>query len=179
MRAEDLITGDPTVKAVLESLERLPTPEPEKVEALRRRLAATQGPATSPAWPPFLEGARLKRDARYADPPSSHRPVVGPALVMAKRAFRLAFQPFINEALRRQVEFNEAILDALALIHEHQRVQARTQSLWRQEVERQLEQLTSRQPAATSEPSQKPSPEPSQEPTQEPPRRGPSRRRGR
>ncbi|QAT86140.1 hypothetical protein EJ065_4590 [Corallococcus coralloides] len=175
MRAEDLITDDPTVEAVLESLERLPTPEPEKVEALRRRLAATQTQAPSAAWPPFLEGARLKRDARYADPPSSHRPLVGPALVMAKRAFRLAFQPFINEALRRQVEFNEAILDALALIHEHQRVQARTQSLWRQEVERQLEQLTSRVPPAPPEPS----PEPAGEPAQEPPRRAPSRRRGR
>ncbi|MHA7631848.1 hypothetical protein [Corallococcus sp. M7] len=175
MRAEDLITDDPTVKAVLESLERLPTPEPEKVEALRRRLAATQAPATSAAWPPFLEGARLKRDARYADPPSSHRPLVGPALVMAKRAFRLAFQPFINEALRRQVEFNEAILDALMLIHEHQRVQARTQSLWRQEVERQLEQLTSRLPPAAPEPTSEPSPEP----VGEPPRRAPSRRRGR
>ncbi|MBZ4332862.1 hypothetical protein NR800_12575 [Corallococcus interemptor] len=167
MRAEDLITRDPTVEAVLESLARLPTPEPEKVEALRRRLAATQAPAINAAWPPFLEGARLKRDARYADPPSSHRPLVGPALVMAKRAFRLAFQPFINEALRRQVEFNEAILDALALIHEHQRVQARTQSLWRQEVERQLEQLLSRLPP------------PPQEPPKEPPRRAPSRRRGR
>ncbi|AFE06044.1 hypothetical protein COCOR_04817 [Corallococcus coralloides DSM 2259] len=175
MRAEDLITDDPTVKAVLESLERLPTPEPEKVEALRRRLAATQAQPPSSAWPTFLEGARMKRDARYADPPSSHRPLVGPALVMAKRAFRLAFQPFINEALRRQVEFNEAILDALALIHEHQRVQARTQSLWRQEVERQLEQLTSRLPPVPPEPS----PEPSGEPAQEPPRRAPSRRRGR
>ncbi|RKH68608.1 hypothetical protein [Corallococcus aberystwythensis] len=171
MRAEDLITTNPTAEAVLESLERLPTPEPEKVEALRRRFAATHAPPTSAAWPPFLEGARMKRDTRYADAPSSHRPLVGPALVMAKRAFRLAFQPFINEAFRRQVEFNEAILDALALIHEHQRVQARTQSLWRQEVERQLEQLTSRLPS--------PPPGHTPEHTEEKPRPAPSRRRSR
>ncbi|RYZ42897.1 MAG: hypothetical protein EOO71_06060 [Myxococcaceae bacterium] len=141
MRAEDLISTHPTAEAVTEALRRLPPPAPEKVDALRRRFTATQAPASSTAWPHFLEGARLKRDSRYADAPTSHRPVMGPALVMAKRAFRLAFQPFINEALRRQVEFNESILDALALIYEHQRVQARTQALWRQEVDKRLEQL--------------------------------------
>ncbi|RKH11200.1 hypothetical protein D7Y13_07110 [Corallococcus praedator] len=141
MRAEDLISTHPTAEAVAEALRRLPRPEPEKVDALRSRFTATLAPASSAAWPHFLEGARRKRDSRYADAPTSHRPVVGPALVMAKRAFRLAFQPFINEALRRQVEFNESILDALALIYEHQRTQARTQALWRQEVDKQLEQL--------------------------------------
>ena len=177
MRAEDLISSQPTVEEVTESLRRLPVPAPEAVAALRRRFAATGEQPSSAAWPPFLEGARIKRDARYADPPSSHRPVVGPALVMAKRAFRLAFQPFINEALRRQVEFNEAILDALALIHEHQRVQARTQALWRQEVEKRLEQLAPREPLTP--PTVAPPVEPTQAPGEAAPTGGKARRRGR
>ncbi|MCY1030802.1 hypothetical protein OV207_04985 [Corallococcus sp. BB11-1] len=151
MRAEDLISTQPTPEAVAEALRRLPAPPPEAVEALRGKFSATQEQASSSAWPTFLEAARRKRDSRYADAPTSHRPVVGPALVMAKRAFRLTFQPFINEALRRQVEFNEAILEALALIHEHQRVQARTQTLWRQEVEKRLEQLDAHLPRSGPE----------------------------
>lgn len=142
MRAEDLITTHPTAEAVADALRRLPTPAPEAVEALRKKLDTVQAPAPGLEWPALLQTARLKRDTRYADAPSSHRPVVGPVLVLAKRAFRLTFQPFINEALRRQVEFNEAILDALALIHEHQRVQAHTQARWRQEVEERLARLT-------------------------------------
>jgi hypothetical protein len=142
MRAEDLITTHPTAEAVADALRGLPTPAPEAVEALRKKLDTVQAPTPGVEWPAILQTARLKRDTRYADAPSSHRPVVGPVLVMAKRAFRLAFQPFINEALRRQVEFNEAILDALALIHEHQRVQAHTQARWRQEVEERLAKLS-------------------------------------
>jgi hypothetical protein len=141
MRAEDLITTRPTADAVAEALRRLPVPDPEVVAALREKLDTVEAPPPGMEWPAILQAARLKRDTRYADAPSSHRPVVGPVLVLAKRAFRLAFQPFINEALRRQVEFNEAILDALALIHEHQRVQAHTQARWRQEVEERLARL--------------------------------------
>lgn len=141
MRAEDLITTRPTAEAVADALRRLPTPAPEAVQALREKLDTVEAPPPGREWPAILQAARLKRDTRYADAPSSHRPVVGPVLVLAKRAFRLAFQPFINEALRRQVEFNEAILDALALIHEHQRVQAHTQAKWRQDVEERLARL--------------------------------------
>ncbi|RKG87874.1 hypothetical protein [Corallococcus terminator] len=177
MRAEDLISTRPTAEEITESLRQLPTPRPDAVDALRQRFAATHEKPSAASWPPFLEGARIKRDARYADAPSSHRPVVGPALVMAKRAFRLAFQPFINEALRRQVEFNEAILDALALIHEHQRVHARTQTLWRQEVEKRLEQLDAQMPPKT--PEAEPPTKPSGEDTGAEPARGKSRRRGR
>jgi hypothetical protein len=66
---------------------------------------------------------------------------VGPVLVLAKRAFRGVFQPFINEVMRKQVEFNEAILDSLALLYEHQREDSRTQAAWRREVTERLTAL--------------------------------------
>jgi hypothetical protein len=65
---------------------------------------------------------------------------------LAKRAFRLAFQPFINEVLRKQVEFNEAILDSLALIYEQQRENARTQAAWRKELSERLAKLEQERP---------------------------------
>jgi hypothetical protein len=67
--------------------------------------------------------------------------VVGPLLVFAKRTFRLGFQPFINEMLRKQVEFNEAILDALATVYEHQQLQSQAQAQWRKEVAERLARL--------------------------------------
>ncbi len=141
MHAEDLLTTSPTAEAVAAEVNRLPSPPPEEVEALRRKLESSERAPVEREWPPILQAPRNKKDSRYAEPATSHRPVVGPVLVLAKRAFRLAFQPFINEVLRRQVEFNEAILDSLATLYEHQRVQARTQALWREEVEERLARL--------------------------------------
>ncbi|HSP81195.1 MAG TPA: hypothetical protein VLQ93_21930, partial [Myxococcaceae bacterium] len=114
MRPEDLLSTSPSPERLAEEAGRLPPPDPEREEALRRLLAASERAPAETEWPPLLQAPRAKKDSRYAEPPTSHRPVVGPALVLAKRAFRLAFQPFINEVLRRQVEFNEAILDSLA-----------------------------------------------------------------
>jgi hypothetical protein len=144
MRVEDLLTREPSAEALVAEAARLPPVPDDTLEELRRLLAASERAPTPREWPPLLQGPRNKKDTRYADPPSSHRPVVGPVLVLAKRAFRLAFQPFINEVLRKQVEFNEAILESLATLYEHQRESARAQALWRQELERRLARLEAR-----------------------------------
>ena len=150
MRPEDLLTTSPSPERLVEEAGRLPEPKPAQVESVRRLLEASQRAPAETEWPPLLQTPRAKKDSRYAEPPTSHRPGVGPVLVMAKRAFRLAFQPFINEVLRKQVEFNEAILDSLALLYEHQREDSRTQAAWRREVTERLAQLESaRHPAAT------------------------------
>jgi hypothetical protein len=141
MHAEDLLTTSPTAEAVAAEVERLPPPPPEKLESLRRTLENTGQANLEREWPPLLQTPRGKRDSRYAEPATSHRPVLGPLLVFAKRTFRLGFQPFINEVLRKQVEFNEAILDALATVYEHQQLQARTQAQWRKEMAERISQL--------------------------------------
>ncbi|WP_375772811.1 hypothetical protein NR798_18630 [Archangium gephyra] len=141
MRPEDLLTTTPSPERLAEEAGRLPEPTPEQVESVRRLLAASERAPAETEWPPILQAPRSKKDSRYVEPPTSHRPVVGPLLVTAKRAFRLAFQPFINEMLRKQVEFNEAILDSLALIYEHQREESRSQVAWRREVMARLAAL--------------------------------------
>ncbi|MCP3145238.1 hypothetical protein [Pyxidicoccus xibeiensis] len=144
MRPEDLLTRAPSADAVARETRKLPRPSEEANETLRRALEAAARPPTPAPWPALLQEARGKMDSRYAEPATSHRGgVAGPALVLAKRAFRLVFQPFINEALRKQVEFNESILDALATIHDVQREHARTQAAWRQELEHRLARLES------------------------------------
>jgi hypothetical protein len=141
MRAEELFADPALAATVAAATERLPSPSAEARESLRATLERTERAPTEAQWPPILETPRQKKDTRYAEPATSHRPVVGPALVLAKRAFRLTFQPFINEMLRKQVEFNEAILDSLALIYEQQRENARTQAAWRKELSERLAKL--------------------------------------
>ena len=141
MRAEDLISTPAIARELAAEAERLPPPAPEKVAALEELLARTEHPPLDSAWPVFLREAVEKKDTRYADAPHSHRPVIGPLLVTAKRAFRLAFQPFINEVMRRQVEFNEALLSALATLHETQQENARLQAMWRKEVEARIARM--------------------------------------
>jgi hypothetical protein len=141
MDAEDLLTTSPSAEAVAAAVARLPSPPAEKLEALRHTLENAEQASLEREWPPLLQAPRNKKDSRYADPPSSHRPVVGPLLVFAKRTFRLGFQPFINEMLRKQVEFNEAILDALATVYEHQQLQSQAQAQWRKEVAERLARL--------------------------------------
>ncbi|WP_342374628.1 hypothetical protein NVS55_25145 [Myxococcus stipitatus] len=151
MRAEDLLTDAPSAEAVARETQKLPEASTEAKEALRRALESSTRQATPAPWPTLLLEARGKMDSRYAGPVTSHRGgVSGPALVLAKRAFRLLFQPFINEALRKQVEFNESILDALATIHDVQREHARTQATWRQEVERRLARIEEAARAGTA-----------------------------
>ena len=141
MRAEELISDPALAATVAAATERLPPPSPEAREDLRATLERTERAPSEAQWPPILETPRQKKDSRYAEPATSHRPVVGPALVLAKRTFRRVFQPFINEVLRKQVEFNEAILDSLALIYEQQRENARTQAAWRKELTERLARL--------------------------------------
>ena len=157
MRPEDLITRAPTADAVARETERLPSPSPEAEESLRRALEAAARPSAPTPWPALLQEARGKMDSRYGEPATSHRGgLTGTALVLAKRAFRLTFQPFINEVLRKQVEFNESILDALATMHDVQREQARAQAAWRKELERRLAQLeASGTPPSNTKPSRK------------------------
>ena len=132
-------------------------PEHLALEAVRRLLAASQRAPAETQWPPVLQNPRAKKDSRYAEPPTSHRPGVGPVLVLAKRAFRLAFQPFINEMLRKQVEFNEAILDSLALVYEQQREETRAQAAWRREVMARLAALEQPPEPGPSNPAAVPS----------------------
>lgn len=141
MRANELLASEPLARAVMEEAERLPSPPTSEVEALRERLKLSERPATDAAWPQVLQAPREKKDTRYAEPATSHRPVVGPVLVLAKRSFRKLFQPFINEVMRRQVEFNEAILDALAHIYEQQQERARAEARWREAVDARLKKL--------------------------------------
>ncbi|WP_186001879.1 MULTISPECIES: hypothetical protein [Corallococcus] len=150
MHADDLLTAQPTAQAVAAATERLPEPSTAARDQLRRTLAASLRAPSAGQWPALLLEARSKADVRYVEPATSHRPVLGPVLVFAKRSFRGAFQPFINEVLRRQVHFNEAILDALTVVIENQREHARTQALWRREMEGRLKQLEKDPPGPSS-----------------------------
>ena len=141
MRPEDLLCASPTPERLAQEAAGLPEPSAEQVAALQQLLTAARRAPAETEWPPLLQTPRTKKDSRYAEPPTSHRPGVGPVLVLAKRAFRLAFQPFINEVLRKQVEFNEAILDSLALVYEQQREESRAQTAWRREVVARLSAL--------------------------------------
>ncbi len=68
-------------------------------------------------------------DTSQAFPAQSHRRL-GNAVVAAKRGFRMAFQPFINEALSRQKQFNRRLLDILSILHaENQRLTERVKQL--------------------------------------------------
>ena len=148
MLAEELFSDPAFAATVVAAIKRLPPPSPEALQSLRATLERTERAPTEAQWPPLLETPRQKKDSRYADQATSHSPVVGPALVLAKRAFRRVFQPFINEVMRKQVEFNEAILDSLALIYEQQRESARTQAAWRAEIHERLARLAQEQAGA-------------------------------
>jgi hypothetical protein len=141
MIADDLMTDPELARAIADEASQLPAPPEGARETLRQRLDHSARPPTDAAWPAVLQAPREKKDTRYADPATSHRPVVGPLVVLAKRSFRKLFQPFINEVMRRQVEFNEAILDSLALIYDQQQERARAEARWRAATEERLAKL--------------------------------------
>lgn len=67
--------------------------------------------------PPTLASVAFLRrlqgfvDTRLGAAVKTHRPPpLGPAIVAAKMTFRRAFQPFINEVLGRQTQFNEELI---------------------------------------------------------------------
>ncbi len=111
------------------------------VAEVERRVgkALDAGQAAEPPIEPRLTvtdlfGELLRSLAANADttkgfPPQSHRSF-GSALVAAKKGFRFAFQPLINEALSRQKIFNHRLLDALAALRaEQQALEARLATL--------------------------------------------------
>ncbi|MDC0715239.1 hypothetical protein POL68_42715 [Stigmatella sp. ncwal1] len=147
MLVNDLLMNPALAQELADEAARLPDPPASAQERLRDQLESSARPPLDTAWPQVLQAPREKQDTRYADPATSHRPAVGPVLVFAKRSFRRIFQPFINEVMRRQVEFNEALLDSLALIYDEQRENARTQAAWRKELSERLAQLEQPQAA--------------------------------
>ncbi|MGA9526219.1 MAG: hypothetical protein WBV82_32465 [Myxococcaceae bacterium] len=141
MRPDEVLCDDPTPEELARRANQLPSPEPAAVEALRQALEAAPDPSARKEWPQFLEFPRTLTDSRHADPPSSHRPVLGLVLVPMKRAFRATFQPFINEVLRRQVQFNEAILGAAVALNDRLEQHLENQSLWRASVDARLARI--------------------------------------
>lgn len=61
-----------------------------------------------------LEELREISDCRGPWPITSHRPVVGPLIVLMKRLLRLIATPFAKVVLARQATFNEALVDYVA-----------------------------------------------------------------
>jgi hypothetical protein len=56
----------------------------------------------------FVRRLRALQNPKEGLPISSHRARVGRLIVAGKKAFRTGFQPFINEVLNKQAQFNEA-----------------------------------------------------------------------
>jgi hypothetical protein len=82
----------------------------------------------------LLRSLAANADTTRGFPPQSHRSF-GSAVVAAKKGFRLAFQPLINEALARQQIFNHRLLDALAALRaEQQALDARLAKLERRKA---------------------------------------------
>jgi hypothetical protein len=156
MRGKKVISDDPPPEQLEEMLAQLTEPPQGVVDELRDELARGQEAHPPAEWPPFLQELRDKMDVRYAGPPTSDRPLVGPALILAKRIFRWVGQPFINEALRKQVEFNQAMVTAALQLHENLQQQGRNQALWREEIEARLADVEQKARGRTSEKPRRP-----------------------
>lgn len=106
--------------------------EPVAHAAVVPEVVPAQGPSHAP--PPSVLQVLLRSLAEDADvsqgfPPQSHR-ALGGAVIAAKRGFRKAFQPLINEALARQNAFNRRLLDTIAALHaENERLELRLAQL--------------------------------------------------
>ena len=78
----------------------------------------SRGPVIPPSALAFLKQLQDLYDPRVGLPIASHRkPPIGTILVVAKKGFRLLFQAFINETLRKQLLFNETLLKLLHVIY--------------------------------------------------------------
>jgi len=76
------------------------------------------GAAIPPSALAFLKQLQDLHDPRVGLPITSHRkPPIGTILVVAKKGFRLLFQAFINETVRKQLLFNETLLKLLHVIY--------------------------------------------------------------
>ncbi len=59
----------------------------------------------------LLKQMEQLQDVRLGLAISSHRKApLGPGLVLAKKTYRKLFQPFINELMRKQAQFNEHLV---------------------------------------------------------------------
>ncbi len=144
MARSKLISTHPSPEELERLVASLPEPSAEAVAQFRQSLERgnqDSAPPLASEWPPILQEAEAMTDVRYAGPPTSDRPLVGTALVFAKRAFRLVGQPFINEALRKQVEFNQTLLAGVGQVYEMLQQYIRSQALWRTELDARLERL--------------------------------------
>lgn len=98
----------------------------ERIEQLAER--AENEPATS-VIATLLRSLAEDADVAQGFPAQSHR-VLGGAVVAAKKGFRLALQPLINDAFARQKVFNRRLLDTIAALHaENQILEARVKTL--------------------------------------------------
>jgi len=60
----------------------------------------------------FLRELEALADVRLGLTITSHRkPPIGPMLVIAKKGFRKLLQGFINEVMRKQMHFNQALIE--------------------------------------------------------------------
>ena len=140
MRPEDIQSEEPRPAEVVKLIDELPDPDAKEVRELKQELEALKDVPIAD-WPAYLRAAREKVDVRHSPVTASHRPVIGWAVVLLKRAIGLALQPLINEVLRKQVEFNEAILAAVVQIDHNLQQHLRNQSLWNEEIEKRLKRL--------------------------------------
>ncbi|MFZ5469920.1 MAG: hypothetical protein ACOZIN_10835 [Myxococcota bacterium] len=143
MKSEQILSFDPSAEEVAKKAARLPV-DKQTLAEVRRLLEATVMPDAEIPWPPILRHAKERADSRSVSPATTHRGLIGLPLVAAKRAFRAVFQPFINEVLRKQVEFNEAMVAAALQLYESQQQGARDQALWRDELSRRVSELEER-----------------------------------
>jgi len=141
MRRLDVATNAPSPEEIETLAQGLTDGREAEIAKLRADLAAAAALPAQERWPSFLQRPKDYVDTREGGRPTSHRPVLGPVLVALKTGFRKSFQPFINEVLRTQVRFNEAILDAVAHVHDEIAQHAENQALFRRQVERRLAAL--------------------------------------
>jgi hypothetical protein len=85
-------------------------------------LEKSNGQSKEPVIPPsalaFLRRLEDFQDPRVGLPITSHRkPPFGTILVLAKKGFRSLFQLFINETMRKQFFFNDALVKLVHVIY--------------------------------------------------------------
>ncbi len=140
MRPEEIRTEEPKPGEIVKLIDELPEPDAKEVRELKQELEALKDVPIAD-WPAYLRAAREKVDARHSPVAASHRPMIGWAVALLKRTIGLALQPLINEVLRKQVEFNQAILAAMVQIDHDLQQHLRNQSLWNEAIEKRLERL--------------------------------------
>lgn len=130
----------------LERVHALPAPNPAhlaRVDGYALRIPLEQGPEDEALFDAYRRMLRLWNVAEVP-PIASHRRVVGPVLVAAKKLTRriLAFE--LDPFFERQASFNRAVLDLIrVLIADLGRLRRRV---------RELESAAASQPARVSEP---------------------------